>query len=132
MRHLRKPFAVLTLNTHDIFKEQAVLKDCGLRFRQVWGKYNGKEETAYAVDVSLKGTPQENEILKRVVKNLAMSHSQESVLFIRNDGSSYLWFTDNRPDQELGNWREVDELTATREDGYTLDPITHRYYVTSR
>lgn len=132
MRHLRKPFAILALNTNDIIKEHKILNECGLKFHQVWGKYNGKEETAYAIDVSEDGTPQENELLKKAVKQLAIWHLQESILFVRNDNSCYLWFRDGRVDKELGNWREVDELTATRENGYTLDPTTHRYYVTSR
>ena len=120
MRDFIRPLAIISLSG-DEANDRELLTINGFNFAQAFGKYNGEEELSWVVSNA-------SQLHTAKLKQLAKDFKQESILFVRRDRSAFLWFADGRIEKELGEWKKVDELTATRADGYTL--CAGSYYIT--
>ena len=122
MRHLFIPFAVIALNEDGQIQDEEALVDYGIdNYRKMTGVYKGHREFSYLI-------PTTSEWLEHKIKSIANIHGQESVLFVRNDRSAYLYMLRTGQTVELGQWMEVDENTAERVGAYTHDTKTNKFY----
>jgi hypothetical protein len=112
------------------------LEERHIAFKHIQGCYNGTTEESFLVPIGVYtdapyALPYSKQEVCAVVARLARVYSQQSVLLRREDGSCAL--LDPHADfaiiKEIGWWREVSELAATQEPGYTFDPETNRYYI---
>ena len=123
MKAFITPFAVIALNQLSYLDELRLLKEYGFSFKEAQGCYKGENERSYII-------PCRNDVMKKNIIALARHCNQEGILFVRSDGSAYNYriaFNGGPIIEELGMFKRVDELSATRAGFYTK--LNNKYYI---
>lgn len=99
---------------------QDILKVNDVSYKVVSGCYKGVSELSVIVDASHE----------TLVKRLCVDFKQDSYLFSDSDRTSFLRYTDDRPDQYIGTLTPTTMEIALRSYGYTYDSMSQTYWVT--
>lgn len=103
----------------DIF--QTWLKGMGFKYSILNGVYKGVSETSFCIEVKPNDMP--------VLYSMAALYRQESVLIITDKVHAWLYFIVDKTLQKLGEWRRVDRDIAIKNEAYSHDPATDKYYL---
>jgi hypothetical protein len=120
--------AIIALGAFDIKRDQEVLRRHfgEQEYPALVGHYKGVQENSYIVELRKTLT---GKITLGDVVDLAKKWNQESVLLLDNQRGAHLIYTDDRPDDYLGAWRELPKTQAIKHDSYTYDPRVNKYFV---
>jgi len=111
MLALHEKIGIVSSNNLD--KLQADLSYYGFNYKQITGCYQGVLETSCLV---VCANPQDEVNLNQ----LACNHKQECWLFSDRDRSSYLHYTDGRPDEYIGRLVNVPDWELNSLDNYSI------------
>lgn len=100
---------------------QTELETAQLDYKLLKGRYKGVDEVSYLVPV-----PKDDTYL--LVKRLAKQFNQEAILLVDERKIAYLDVLDGAMDR-LGDFMPVDQATAEKSEGFTLDVDTGIYYI---
>lgn len=95
-----------------------MLFNSGIKVKRVLNCYKGFLETAF---IALVKTDNEYQL----VKSLARSNQQESILEIEPTGMGKLCYFDDRVPQYIGMWKEVRKIVGLN---FTIDLETKKMY----
>ena len=120
-QHNLKPAIIFALNAGSTGYEESLLNGLGIHCKVLIGSYKKVTEYSYIADAS--------DLDK--LKSLLRETNQESVLYLDNQRNAYLLYAlDNYTEQKyIGDWTEVSQQTALKEDAYTFDIETGKYYI---
>lgn len=93
----------------------------GYNFRPLTGYYKGQKEQSFAVEVNGK------ELVELI--NLAKNFTQESVLIVDEKNGASLAFLSTNKKMKIGKFKIASREVAEKQDNYSFDPSTGRYYV---
>ena len=107
------------LNNINSNKNEDILQDLNIPFKRVKGCYKGILEFSYVIS-----NKYENEVLQ-----IAQDFNQESILQVDELGNSILRYIKNNSIEKIGKFIEVDKIIALKENSYTYDFTTCKYYI---
>jgi len=91
----------------------------GITYNELNGKYKGTYELALSVVDEHK-----EEVLL-----IATQYGQESILLIDANGQGFLHYIANGVVEPIGQWTEINGVSAPYRDSYTYDMTADKYYI---
>jgi len=93
------------------------LKNKGVPFKELYGKYKGKPERSLVF---------EGDNHKKMVDKIAHTYNQESTLSIHPNGDTHVDYGHSK--DHIGTWTQIDQHEIDSVDGYSYDPSTKTYW----
>jgi len=114
------PLYILALNTGSREEDELTfVRAFGMQPRHVIGRYQGEDEDSYILSAS--------HATREHVLTIAKEYGQEGVLYLDNQRSAWLLYTDNQEDEYIGEFVSTSKENAEKQDAYTK--VEHKYYV---
>jgi hypothetical protein len=93
----------------------------GYNFKPLTGVYKGTKERSFAVEVNSK------ELIDLLA--VAKSFNQESILIVDEKNVANLVFIETKKKMKIGKFKLTSRELAEKQENYSFDPSTGRYYV---
>lgn len=120
MEYQAKQVIIFALNRSTQAQDIQVLEERGIPFIPCIGCYKGDKEWSYLVDAEYLDS----------LRLLLKEHNQESVLYLDNQRNAFLLYasTNYTEPEYLGRLRETSQAMALKEDAYTYNMNTDKFY----
>lgn len=105
-------------------KAREILDKEGFQYQIVGGMYRGSKELSFCLSTDNASTHDKH---LSAALNLGLLFNQDSVLEVHRDGVAVLHLK-NGQSETLGQFGELNERDAVKEDSYMHEPVTGRYF----